>query len=132
MVLTTIIFVGLFACSSYGFHSNASSSLTVDLKSLNFIYQSDGSIKIELVTDAPIGSYQINTIGDKTVVRIKRVASRLYPSYLVRNSFDVEVQTAVRDFDGEPGVELVIIGPRGSITLPASGANRTCFLIRLN
>ena len=131
MLLTTIILLGLFTGSSYGFVSNAS-SLTVDLKSLNFIYQSDGSIKIELVTDSPIGSYQINTIGGKTVVRIKRVTSRLYASYLVRNSFNVEVQTAVRDFDGEPGIELVIIGPRSSVIMPASGANKTCFLVSLN
>jgi hypothetical protein len=99
---------------------------------LNFQYPSDGSIKIELVSDNPIGNYQIKTIADKTIVQIKGARSTHHPSYLVRNSFDVEVQSATKDFDGEPGVELIISAPRGATVLPSRELNKIYFLVSLN
>src|SRR5687768_4167314 len=99
----TVTFAFLFAAASSGFYSKAS-GLGAVLGKLNFHYPDDGSIKIELVSDRPVGDYQIRTLGNKTIIRFRGVRSKLLPSYLVRNGFDVEVHTAGTDADGEPGV----------------------------
>ena len=121
----------LFTGSQFSYGSDISGSL-INLGRLNFLYPADGSIKIELVSDNPVTNYQIRTIANKAIIQIKGVRSALYSSYLVRNSFDVEVQTTVKEFDGAAGVELVIVMPQGVTAVPINEPNKLCFLVSLN
>ncbi len=127
----TVIFAVLCAGSQFSFFSEAS-GLVANLGKLNFLYLDDGSIKIELVSDVAVTNYQIKTTANKTLIQIKGARSTLYPSYLVRNSFDVEVQTTAKEFDGEPGVELTIIAPRGATAVPIMELNKLYFWVSLN
>src|SRR5688500_11502081 len=86
---------------------------SITLSRVNFVYPPDGSVKIELSSDAPIRDYQITTIGLNTVVRISGAVSRLLPSYLVRNSFDVQVHTGSITNEMVSGVEITIIVSAG-------------------
>jgi hypothetical protein len=135
--ILTIICAALFACAQFSFFSEATGlsktpGLVVNLGKLNFHHLDDGSIKIELVSDNPVSNYQIKTIADKTIVQIKGARSALLPSYLVLNSFYVEVETTVKEIDGEPGVELIIIMPRGTTLVATSKLNKMYFLVSFN
>ena len=125
LAVTCTIFL---VAALYTFSSNAA-GLPVNLLQLNFYHQNDGSIKIELISDNPAHDCQIKRYSDKAIVQIKGATSNLYPAYLVRNAFDVKVQTEVKEFDGEPGVELVINVPWGSDIKAAKELNKVYFLV---
>lgn len=121
----TIVGIVLAVWSSVNFLSEAAA---VNLNVLKFYYLNDGSIKIEFVCDKPEINYQIQRAADKTIIQIKNVNSKLHPSYLVRNAFNVEIKTAIANFDNEPGAEIIILTPSGTSITPFKENNKIFFL----
>jgi hypothetical protein len=116
------------AAAFYVFSAEAAGPL-INLSKLNFYYQNDGAIKIELVADNPVENSQIKRYSDKAIVQIKGVTSKLHSSYLVRNAYDVQVQTEIKDFDGQSGVEIVINIPFGADVKAVKELNKIYFLV---